>query len=464
MGKTRSDSTSTVSSGYTSFAAEAEADKLRKENEKLREELDRALSAGDASPVSTSPDSLPAPKEKKLKKEIAKLKEANAKILDMGEQQFSSLSDFERENAELRLEIETWQSNADGSPRDANSYSSSNSHGDVKRTLAKAEARLKAEMARAEEAVAREAKLRREIAEIRSRPQGNRRQSISEEETGHDKAIATLQYEIERLNKDLLVANKESRNTADFAAEYEELKQRAEEGRQKDLEIETLKMHVQTHFAELNQLRDQLREVEGGVTEDDLTFGMRSYQDDYTDDIAAAENEGLRSLNYELSKQLELYKNESDEAKKNLRDEVSRSGMEMKAFSMALNGVDDLRVAAEHMSRELNVIKKHGYVPSGGMTGEDVSQHVKNAIATQSINQTNTSNRDAATQPAQGFSLWNAMNAVMGPTAPQSMHAETETAGVAFGGSRNSIKVSSKHTSKRKKKKNQGGSIISSFF
>merc|ERR1712238_269132 len=167
-------------------------------------------------------------------------------------------------------------------------------------------ARLEAETSRTEVALEREAKLRREIAQMRFRPR--------EDEPCND----TLQREIERLRTELLVANKESRNTEPFAAEYEELQKRAEDGRQKDLEIETLKLHVTTHFAELNQLREHMRKEEGGVTEEDLTFGMRTYQEDNLDDIADAENDGLRSLNEELCKQLELYKNESDDAKKSL--------------------------------------------------------------------------------------------------------------------------------------------------
>merc|ERR1711957_400922 len=124
-------------------------------------------------------------------------------------------------------------------------------------------------------------------------------------------------------------------------------------------------------------------------------------------------------------------------------------------------------------SRELNLIKKHGYVPPSGLTGKDTSKHIKNAmtevesmaIASCSIDQPMMASSSSAKQPEQGFSLWNAMNAVLGPTPPQTGHAEADT-GVAFGGSKNSSKkVSSKHTSKRKKKKrSDGGSIISSFF
>lgn len=134
--------------------------------------------------------------------------------------------------------------------------------------------------------------------------------------------IDTLQHEIERLRKELSVAKEESKKSESCVAEYDELKKLAEEGRQKDLELETLKLHIQTHFAELNQMRDQMRRAEGEVTEDDLTFGPRdTHEQNSADDIAAAENEGLRSLNQELSKQLLLYKNETDDARKSLQEE-----------------------------------------------------------------------------------------------------------------------------------------------
>lgn len=149
--------------------------------------------------------------------------------------------------------------------------------------------------------------------------------------------------------------------------------------------------------------------------------------------------------------------------------------MEMKAFSMALKGVDDLRVAAENMSRELNLIKKHGYVPAGGITGEDSSKHVRRAmaavesmaIASQGIDHPMVSS-SAPKPPERGFSLWNAMNAVISPAqTTMTTIDETDVAGVSFGGSRNdSDKASSKHKSKsrRRKKKGDGGSVISSFF
>lgn len=413
------------SAEYTSIADEMEMDKLREENGRLRGELRRATSSAAAS----SSDSVATSKsEKKMKKEIIKLKEANAKILDTAEKQFASLVELEKENTELRAEMEGLRerSSSGGPAADAGSFS------DMKSSLAKAEMRLKAEKIRAEEAVAREAKLRNELAGMRLKTRESAlngdaglvaHQSIKEGEVFDD--VATLQYEIERLSNELLVAREESRSTDTFSADdmirkYDELNRLAESGMQKDLEIEKLKMRVNTQDAELKTLRDE-------VTEEDLTFGMREYQEGDSD-VAVAENEGLRSLNEELSKQLELYKKESEASKANLAEERTRADLEMKAFSVALRGVDDLRVAAEHMSRELHFIKRNGYVPPSGLTGEDSSEHVKNAMsavesmarANQSIDHPSISGNGEVQQ--QGFNLWNAMNTVMSPAQLSLIH------------------------------------------
>ena len=458
------------SSGYTSLSSVKELNDLKEENEKLRAERDLALAAGQSSAASVSESVSTSKTEKKLKKDIAKLKEANRKILEMAESQFASLSGLENENAELKSEIETLREvNAAGADP--------NSHVDMKASLAKAEARLKAEKTRAESAVAREAKLRTEVAEYRLKgPQSNgdtslmSNQTISEVEPCDD--IATLQYEIERLSNELLVAKEEARSTDTFSADdmirkYDELKHLAEAGMQKDLEMEKLKMRVKTQEAELKNLREE-------VTEEDLTFGMREYREE-DEDVAAAENEGLRSLNEELSKQLVLYKEEAEDSKAKLKEEATRSEMELKAFSVALSGVDDLRVSAEHMSRELHYIKRNGYVPPGGLTGEDTSEQVKSAMSAMETmakaNQTIDHPAIVRNQPVQqqqqqqGFSLWNAMNAVMSPGQTQTLQTVTESTGGLFN-DQPEKKASKHHKSSRRKKnkRSDSGSIISSFF
>jgi len=136
----------------------------------------------------------------------------------------------------------------------------------------------------------------------------------------------------------------------------------------------------------------------------------------------------------------------------------------MKAFSVALKGVDDLRVAAEHMSRELHHIKKHGYVPPGGLTGEDTTTNVQSAMsAVRTMATANQSiDHPSADEPRQqGFNLWAAMNSVLSPRLDSETQNEPKIFESAVDEER---ERSSKRKSKKKKKKRDDGSIISSFF
>jgi len=455
---------STESSEYSSLAPAVEVSKLKEENEQLRKDLEQALSgqnmAGDSTSAS-KPDKDLKKENSKMKKEISKLKEANKKILETAEEQFASLSDLEKKNTDLRNEIESMQdASVSGLAADASSYVA------LKKCLDEVKARLKAEQARSESALARETKLRNEVAELRLRSSKNGRsnmghQTISEDEAADD--VATLQFEIERLRCELEAAKNDAINAKnntsadDMIRKYDELRRLAELGMQKDIEIQELKLRVSTQDA-------QLRSLEEEVTEEDLCFGVRQNRED-GDDIAAAENEGLRSLNEELQRQLQVYKKEAEAAQNKLKEEAERSELEMKAFSVALKGVDDLRVAAEHMSRELHHIKKHGYVPPGGLTGEDTSASVQNAMsairtmatANQSIDRPST----AAVPQQQGFSLWAAMNSVLSPRLDAKAHAPYAPDSTLDDEERRS---SAKRKSKKKKKKRDDGSIISSFF
>jgi len=441
------------SSEYISLSSELEANRLREENENLRRKLEQILSDGSLTPesVATTPISH---SEKKLKKEIAKLKEVNKLILKTAEEQNAAFANLEKRNADLRSEIENLQdASIAGLAADANSY------GDLKARLAKTESRLKAEEIRAENAVARESKLRAEMADMRHvKDSLMSHQTISEEESCDD--MTTLQYEIERLRTELHVAKEEARSSGTFAADdmalKNELKRLAEAGIQKDFEIAKLKLRVSTQDAQLKSVKEE-------VTEDDLTFGMR-------EDITLAENEGLRSLNEELTKQLDIHMKESEDLKSKLQEESSRSMMEMKAFSVALKGVDELRVAAEYMSRQLQVAKRNGYIPPTGLTGKVSAEDLKDAMsavesmarANQSIDHPSISGFSSAHEK-RSFNLWSVMNAVMSPVKVQSMHDEDETVATGIFAEPTTSPIRNRHKSKRKKK-GDGGSIISSFF
>ena len=465
-----------TSSEHTSEASLDDIRRLQEENEQLRLEVERSLSGkqmtGDSTTVSNADKDLKK-ENSKMKKEISKLKEANKKILETAEEQFASLVDLEKKNADLKNEIDNMQdAGVTGLAADASAYSA------LKKCLDEVEARLKAEQTRSESAIARETKLRNEVAELRLKsPKKNGAstmsppQIISEDEPADD--VTTLQFEIARLRDELEASKEEVLNAKnDTSADnmirkYDELRRLAELGMQKDIEIQELKLRVSTQDAQLKGLKEE-------VTEEDLCFGQRQHREE-GDDIAAAENVGLRRLNEELQRQLQVYKTDAEGAQNKLKEEAERSEMEMKAFSVALKGVDDLRVAAEHMSRELHHIKKHGYVPPGGLTGEDTSSNVSNAMsairtmatANQSIDHPSVGARidhpsiGAPTQ--QGFNLWAAMNSVLS-NGPRIMEAESHAPYAPNSTFEDERKRSSRRKSKKKKKKGDDVSIISSFF
>ena len=290
-------------------------------------------------------------------------------------------------------------------------------------------------------------------------------QSISEEEPCDD--MTTLQYEIERLRTELHVAKQEARSADavianDMIRKNDELKRLTEVGMQKELEIAKLKLRISTQDAQLKSVKEE-------VTEDDLTFGMRERKEVYSD-ITLAENEGLRSLNEELSKQLDQYMKETEALQSKLEEETSRSMMEMKAFSVSLKGVDELRVAAEYMSRQLHFIKSNGYIPPTGLTGEVSGEDIKHAMAAvesmaranQSIDHPSISDTSNGNE-RRSFNLWSVMNAVMSPVKVQSSYQHEET--VVATGIFAEIESPTRHRHKSKrKKKSDGGSVISSFF
>merc|ERR1711862_865812 len=77
-----------------------------------------------------------------------------------------------------------------------------------------------------------------------------------------------------------------------------------------------------------------------------------------SDPMTAEDASALRGVNELLRKELESACSELNETKRQLAEEMERSAQDMEAFAEALRGVDELRTAAEMMSRELTRIKK----------------------------------------------------------------------------------------------------------
>eukprot|EP00569_Conticribra_weissflogii_P019043 CAMPEP_0171447734 /NCGR_PEP_ID=MMETSP0881-20121228/39256_1 /TAXON_ID=67004 /ORGANISM="Thalassiosira weissflogii, Strain CCMP1336" /LENGTH=618 /DNA_ID=CAMNT_0011972149 /DNA_START=29 /DNA_END=1887 /DNA_ORIENTATION=- len=435
-------------------------EELRKEMEKMKSDFESTMhysAAVEKDHVHTKPDKDLKKENSKMKKEIAKLKEANKKILETAEQQLESLSAFEAENAELRNEIDNM--------REAGIMGIAASATSNAEEIAQWKKLLEAQTNRAEAAIARQTELEIQISKLQLKHGNGSRamlnHTIKEEEESDDdddsSIVKSMKLKIGRLEKELEEAKAALDDNPDDGKlrlfdKNEQLKLMAESANKKDLEIERLKTRIRTQEAELESLR-----------EEDLTFGSRDNKADEDNahfEMTAAANESLKTLNTELSKQLDLYLKEAHNAKKKLKEErkradleikafsvalkgvddlrgaaeqmaAKRADLEMKAFSVALKGVDDLRGAAEQMSRELHFIKKNGYVPPGGLTGVDTSLNVKNAmtaIETMAIaNQTVDNPNEERPPLRRGFSLWNAMNMVMAPTGRFSTEANDES-------------------------------------
>lgn len=217
---------------------------------------------------------------------------------------------------------------------------------EAERRLADLESQLTDAEERIEEASAREVELLSEIANLKLEPKRLlTHQEIMKEE--HKNEVAELQSGIERLSK--LLAQKESMVTMteeepDLGANAYQLQRLSEAGTRKDLEIEELKRKVEDQESDLESLREL-----------NSTLMMKEYRDEDTD-VAEAANEGLRSLNEALQKDL-------DKEREQHAEEKRKSEMEMRKFSEALKGVDELRNAAEEMSRELQNVKRYGCAP-----------------------------------------------------------------------------------------------------
>ena len=114
--------------------------------------------------------------------------------------------------------------------------------------------------------------------------------------------------------------------------------------------------------------------------------------------------------------------------------------------------------------------KRNGYIPPTGLTGKVSAEDLKDAMsavesmarANQSIDHPSISGFSSAHEK-RSFNLWSVMNAVMSPVKVQSMHDEDETVATGIFAEPTTSPIRNRHKSKRKKK-GDGGSIISSFF
>ena len=192
-------------------------------------------------------------------------------------------------------------------------------------------------------------------------------------ESNHAEEVLTLQDEIQRLNKEL-ADSKTSNGENDRHYAMNTTKQFDQMGRlvdavmEKDIEIRDLKR-------EIHSLNEKLETERSPNSSHAISYNEHDEDDDDSNIVTRLFNrnnkrapqsnldpedsryksmyEELKSINETMRQELEALKKECNLMKFKLKEEQERSAKDLEAFAVALRGVDELRSAAEEMSREL---------------------------------------------------------------------------------------------------------------
>lgn len=199
--------------------------------------------------------------------------------------------------------------------------------------------------------------------------------------------VLRLEKELEDTKQQLEEAKKEkdmNNKSMSMNNRYEELARLAGACMDKDREIQELRNQVDELEKELDEARanarngddesfDSLSSIDekddqsfwGGIFQKkEEKYGSKKRRDKGVSRAASQElmtvedASALRGVNEMLRRELESACTELNETKRKLSEEMERSAQDMEAFAEALRGVDELRTAAEMMSRELTRIKK----------------------------------------------------------------------------------------------------------
>ena len=192
-------------------------------------------------------------------------------------------------------------------------------------------------------------------------------------ESNHAEEVLTLQDEIQRLNKELAdskTSNGENdRNYAMTATkQFDQMGRLVDAVMEKDIEIRDLKR-------EINSLNEKLETERSPNSSHAISYNEHDEDDDDSNIVSRLFNrnnrrppqsnldpedsryksmyEELKAINETMRQELEALKKECNLMKFKLKEEQERSAKDLEAFAVALRGVDELRSAAEEMSREL---------------------------------------------------------------------------------------------------------------
>ena len=192
--------------------------------------------------------------------------------------------------------------------------------------------------------------------------------------------ILTLQDEVQCLNNELNIS-KTAKKSPSFDGpnnqQSEQIGQLINSVMEKDNEIRGLRQ-------EIAMLKDQLDATYSQSSQSKSTTPLYIGGDDnrsavgrlfssshrstngnsseYHDVPDKHEFESLKRINDMLRKEVEDARIERDGYQMKLHEEKERAGKELEAFAVALQGVDELRIAAENMSRELTKMKEEQHM------------------------------------------------------------------------------------------------------
>ena len=189
--------------------------------------------------------------------------------------------------------------------------------------------------------------------------------------------ILTLQDEVNRLNNEITTMKMSEKNNAlsppspQKRPENQQVSKLIDSIMAKDEEIRDLRREIailrdQLDTTTISMLTESQSQFNNRCPADDddksvisRIFG-RGQQQRSSPSVAGADGKELiqlRTLNEKLKSEAEVAKAERDELQTTLEAERERAASELAAFADALQGVDELRNAAEQMSREITRLK-----------------------------------------------------------------------------------------------------------
>jgi hypothetical protein len=151
----------------------------------------------------------------------------------------------------------------------------------------------------------------------------------------------------------------------------------------KNAEIEELKTQLNNAYEQLNSSSNMRKE---GSPHKNNAYNHDALEGDSKqhDDIHAASSSDvsqLQSIITLMRQVIDTSHHEREVLEQRLQEEMERSQMELHAFAKTLEGVDDLRISAETMAREIRRIKVKGYRPTRSdlllCVGESGEVHVR---------------------------------------------------------------------------------------